>query len=1117
MPSKFDLRNVNGKNYVTPNKNQGKEGLCWAYATASLLETHDLIAKSKSYDSSATLFSEKQMDYALSSDGIVGGNNVVRASRKLSDGGYLDEPGKLLAERLSGFQDTWNVENSSAISNNEELEPYIVFDREKSLYEVDETLLLTNVNSDISNQELNESMINTLKNIVYNNGGVTVNIKSSNSNIIRNYINGDYLAITSVEYFTENSNQHALHLIGWDDDYEYGFCSGDRGGDHGKFVSGNAYYHADHECGTWGNTSVSYEYVKVTGQGAWILKNSWGNDYSYVYLPYDSFINDVFSITKYSEKNWDHSTHLISQYEYGASSFKYNYSAENDLIDGDTVVKLKININSPRTISLYYSENGDKNNLNLVGNYNFDSAGIKTIDLSDKNLHIYSDSYFQLDASYNITLFTERNNNSVMAYTDEYVYSIENEKPSNDRCLSIPIMTKLRNVEDSEIINYKIRNSNGTYLPTSAYSIISNKSYYDIVTPIIKISEQYAKNGTYTLETWKNDLLLYSSSIYLDADYISVDGSGTNNDPWLIKNVRQFNMMRNAPSDNFLLMNDLDFGYDTQNENGLFYNSGNGWKAINFQGNFDGNNKTVRNIKASEGFFESFYAYGDCPYDKCGIHDLNVDNISIYNCGQATGGIINYINVLDTYSHDFSNLSLTNSHIYADKNLFSSSNNSYIYVGGIVGRMSVYGISGLKITTVKNDNWYSDYEYNVATEIRYATRDYIGGLVGYIITYRMPFLSFNNAKSNMNVNLNYGNNIDFYVSDVIGAIKELNAHINVNNTIGIVNVNSASGIGVEKNAFIGQMIDDDISGDVSINGTKSTLNYTPNNLVNIANYEAGLEPYELARANYDNIAYYENNNFAYNEYRDGTTKVNFTDKFNTFEDKIPILKAHPENYSTYYKNYSIEVEETKTIEDLILNDTHYRKLKVYSSFDCDLDVCNNITDETIITIPTEENGYTFKGLNGGITTLIIYDELSGYLDTVSITVLGDDTLKNILENDGYIVNANYVSKFVLGDTISSIKDKLGNDVIIETDKSIISTGAIIKKSSESYTVVIKGDLNGDGRVNSADLLQMRKHLLEEVNLTGAYKEAGIIESVGNIKSLDLLRIRQYLLDEYVFR
>ena len=162
--------------------------------------------------------------------------------------------------------------------------------------------------------------------------------------------------------------------------------------------------------------------------------------------------------------------------------------------------------------------------------------------------------------------------------------------------------------------------------------------------------------------------------------------------------------------------------------------------------------------------------------------------------------------------------------------------------------------------------------------------------------------------------------------------------------------------------------------------------------------------------------------------------------------------------------------------------------------------------------PTRE-GYTFVGwqLNGNT-----YDFNIVVNGNITLTAVWDKILKNILEDEGYNVINNYVYKFKIGDSVAAIKSELGNNVTIETDKTIISTGAVIKKSNESFIVVVKGDLTGDGKINSGDLLQMRKHLLEEVILTGAYKQAGIIESNGNIKSLDLLRLRQYLLGEYTF-
>ena len=1329
-PSSYDLRSVDGKNFVTPNKNQGSEGLCWAYATASLLETHDLISKNKSYDSSAIRLSEKQLDYALSSNGILGGNKISNKSRVLSDGGALDYPETLLMRRLTAYQDTWNTENSSVINNNGQLEPNIVFNRSKALFELDESMRLTNINGDLSNTELNEAMIDVIKGIIVNYGGATVNIKTSNSNTIRNILNGsDYLTITSLNYYTMSSNQHALHLIGWDDDYEYGFCSGDSGGQYGKFVSDSALYYADHSCGTWGNTEQSYDYVKVTGRGAWLLKNSWGDSYQYIHLPYDSFIDDIFTITEYSDKNWDDSNKLTQKY---LGKGVYHYGLDNEMFDGDTIVKLKLTINGPEEVPLYYSEDG--NSSTLIGTYNFDYAGVKTIDLSDRNLHINKDSYFEINASYQMMVFTNKSNNNMDARTTDFTYDITNDAPTNIKYLNIGVTTNLKNINESETINYKIKNSSGEYIPTTAYIETINKSYNSMVTPIIKLSEEYAKKGEYSLETWKDDNLLYTSSINLDIDYESIDGDGSQNNPWQIKNARHFNMVRNALSDNYILMNDIDFEYDTQNPKGIFYNDGEGWSSISyFVGNFDGNNKTLKNIKTSDGIFGYIWGYNTkCNYEECGIHDLKVDNLkyNVTNHGQSSGngGIINVVSVL-SYKYRFDNLSLTNAEfIYDEYN--TSKSNSEVRIGGIFGELTVYGNNySWDRAIVKLDNLYSNYTVNMTAYDTYKTTNYIGGLIGETNLYFNPYLYINNAKVNASININNDDDTTVYVSDLIGAYDndEGIPTFIINNTIAIIDYQHNDNSRIYSNAFIGG-VGLNAQGVVKVNGARTTFDYIPNSIINLTNSLTSAKPYEIARSNYNGIEYYDSQYDSYSEYYDGTIKIEFKDKYNVYGDKIPTLKKYPENYSEYYKNYTIGINEEKSITDLISNDTNYRDMHVYKSFECDLDICNNVTDETIISVPTEANGYKFKGLKSGVTTLIIYDKLSGYLDTVTIRVLAEgehilsldynydsivdnnhivkenttygtlptlerdgytflgwftdssdgeivnadnmytgntditlyahweiksytitfnanggtsvisqtinyngkveeptvptktgytfkgwklngntydfntpvtdninllaeweinhytvtfntnggtsiinqtidynktaskpanptrggytfkewqlngstydfntpvtdnitlnavwdkneeeNTLSETLQSNSYTITNNIVSGFTVGKTIQEIKTQLGDDVTIETQNTVISTGAVIKKNNEIFTVVVKGDLTGDGRINSGDLLQMRKHLLEEVNLEGAYKQAGILESNGNIKSLDLLRLRQYLLGEYTIR
>ena len=119
-------------------------------------------------------------------------------------------------------------------------------------------------------------------------------------------------------------------------------------------------------------------------------------------------------------------------------------------------------------------------------------------------------------------------------------------------------------------------------------------------------------------------------------------------------------------------------------------------------------------------------------------------------------------------------------------------------------------------------------------------------------------------------------------------------------------------------------------------------------------------------------------------------------------------------------------------------------------------------------------------------------------------------LANYLVNAGYKVNNNYVTGFPVGESIENVKKKLANNDI-SFSSNTIGTGTTLSYNGQTYTIVIYGDLTGDGKINSADLLKMRQHLQGTTTLSGAYLEAGMLANNGKVNSADLLKLRQHLL------
>ena len=88
--------------------------------------------------------------------------------------------------------------------------------------------------------------------------------------------------------------------------------------------------------------------------------------------------------------------------------------------------------------------------------------------------------------------------------------------------------------------------------------------------------------------------------------------------------------------------------------------------------------------------------------------------------------------------------------------------------------------------------------------------------------------------------------------------------------------------------------------------------------------------------------------------------------------------------------------------------------------------------------------------------------------------------------------------------------KLENKDLVGTQTKVIvkEQGKIVIE----YIIILYGDVNGDGKINSVDLLVLQRHILEIKQLTGIALKAGNIDKSGKRpSSVDLLKIQRHIL------
>lgn len=181
-------------------------------------------------------------------------------------------------------------------------------------------------------------------------------------------------------------------------------------------------------------------------------------------------------------------------------------------------------------------------------------------------------------------------------------------------------------------------------------------------------------------------------------------------------------------------------------------------------------------------------------------------------------------------------------------------------------------------------------------------------------------------------------------------------------------------------------------------------------------------------------------------------------------------------------------------------------------------------NEGIAKVDKEGN---ITGISEGKTNIILTSEDSKITKKVQVTVIRklddgeiifDESLK-VSENEiSGLDNSNNTAHKILNKIQTNYKIEIYNSSGEKIEgSSLVGTGAKIKildneNLINEYNIIMYGDVNGDGKINSVDLLVLQRHILEIKKFEGVFLKSGNIRKNGkNPSSVDCLLIQRHIL------
>ena len=253
----------------------------------------------------------------------------------------------------------------------------------------------------------------------------------------------------------------------------------------------------------------------------------------------------------------------------------------------------------------------------------------------------------------------------------------------------------------------------------------------------------------------------------------------------------------------------------------------------------------------------------------------------------------------------------------------------------------------------------------------------------------------------------------------------------------------------------------------------------------------------------------------------GIGSANVTAKLKDFQIsascKINVSAADTESIELEKSEYTLIKGKKLDINPIIKPE--YAQNKEYTVISSNEKIVK-VDGKSLVGVDVGEAEVTFKLINKDLQVTVKIK----VIDVDESDYISFDNSLDVNEEKSYITKIepetsvkDFISKINYNSEkfFVSVKDISGKEI---SGEDLVGTGTTIslnandsKEDLQLFTIIIYGDVNGDGNIYATDYVKIKNHIMEVEKLNGACMEAADVDHDGNIYATDYVKIKNYIM------